>query len=242
MMANIVTFTLYLCALHLVASLPQPPISPCKLDDAACVNSAAQALLNYILSGVPDANIESSDPLYIDLIEANDKGLYYKYSNSTITGFKDCKISNVRLSPSDSKLDFELHCKAQMAGKYLLKGRLLIIPVEGDGNVRIQGDDLKFVVNAAVKETVEDGVSHLSIKNFKLEVSAEQQVHFEFTNLFNGNKELADGVVKFANANYQEVVKEISPPVFYAIFKKIFKNVNKYLKLVPTSELYLLKN
>lgn len=48
-----------------------------------------------ILSGSVELGVESSDPLFVKLVEGNLSILNFKLFNSTATGYKNCKVGNM---------------------------------------------------------------------------------------------------------------------------------------------------
>ncbi|CAH2266844.1 circadian clock-controlled protein daywake-like [Pararge aegeria] len=237
-------YTFLLFALYCLCSdgvLSNSLLAPCKIEDAACIQKSVQAAAPKIITGIPELGIESSDPLFLERIEGDLSILKYKFFNTTITGYKDCQISNIIISPDLTNVHFELNCPTlKMSGLYDINGRLIILPVEGNGDFFLTTGKYNILVDSELKiQPGTDGKSHLSIKNFKLKCTAKSPIIFDFRNLFNGQKDLSDAVHKFANESWDEVSKLVQDPVFYACMNKIIKHVNKYLKTVPLEDFKL---
>ncbi|CAH2084594.1 unnamed protein product [Euphydryas editha] len=216
-------------------------LSPCKLSDIPCIEKSVNAALPKIISGIPELGIEVSDPLFIDEIEGNLSIIKYKFFNTTITGYKDCSISNLKLNDDLTSLHYDLNCpKLHLIGKYEVSGRLVILPVEGNGDFELISG--KYVITADCemkKNEGNDGKTHLFIKNFKLKMKPLTPIKFDFKNLFNGQKDLSDTVHKFANENWLEVAELVQEPTWYACTKKIISKVNKFLKSVALEDIIL---
>ncbi|XP_052740978.1 circadian clock-controlled protein daywake [Bicyclus anynana] len=216
-------------------------IAPCKIDDQACIDKSVGEASTKIIQGIPELGIEPSDPLFIEKIEGNLSILKYKFFNSTIIGYKDCHISDLKVSKELTSVHYVLNCpQLKMSGLYEIDGRLIILPVEGKGDFDLITGKYKIEVDSDLKLTPgSDGKSRLAIKNYKLKCTPLTAIHFDFRNLFNGQKDLSDAVHKFANGNWDEVAKLVQDPVFNAAIGKIIKNTNKMLKATSPDEFVL---
>ncbi|XP_045449993.1 uncharacterized protein LOC123658682 [Melitaea cinxia] len=215
--------------------------SPCKLNDKSCIEKSVNLALPKIIAGIPELGIESSDPMFVDLIEGNLSIITYKFFNTTIDGYKDCTVTNLKIDEELTKLHYDLNCpKLQLNGKYEVNGRLIVLPVEGKGDFNLVAGKYLMTAECDLKKIQgSDGKTHLSIKNFKLTMKPLAPIKFRFQNLFNGQKDLSDAVHKFANENWLEVTELVQEPVWNTCTKKIFGYVNKYLKTVALEDLIL---
>ncbi|XP_045769225.1 circadian clock-controlled protein daywake-like isoform X3 [Maniola jurtina] len=216
-------------------------IPPCKIEDQACIQNSVNVIATKIIQGIPELGVETSDPLFFETIEGNLSILKYKFFNTTITGYKDCTVSNLKVSPDLTSLYYELNCpRLKLNGKYDITGRLIILPVEGNGDYEVITGKYSILVDSELKvQRGSDGKSYLSIKNFKLKCNPLSAPHFDFKNLFHGQKDFSDAVHKFAHENWPEVADLVQDPVFYPIVNSVIKNVNKFLKTVPLDDFKL---
>ncbi|CAH4033993.1 circadian clock-controlled protein daywake-like [Pieris brassicae] len=214
--------------------------SPCKNKDSKCFDAAFVNAFPKLLSEDSTLGIGSSDPLHIDFIDGNLSIIKYKFFNSTVKGYKDCSIKNVKSNLNSLTLNFELDCpEIDSTGKYEVSGRLVVLPVEGEGEYRITTGRYSIAVNAELKEVQDkNGKTYLAIKNIKLKNEAIEPVVFDFKNLFNGQKDLSDAVHKFANENWKEVSYLVQDPVWYAHLKQLVIHINKHLKTEPLDEIF----
>ncbi|XP_050348940.1 protein takeout-like [Nymphalis io] len=214
--------------------------SPCDISDQSCVNKLANILLPHVFTGIPNLDVTSTDPLFIEEIVGDISILKYKFFNSTFIGFNNCEVSNLQLDKEFTKVIYDLICPHfTMDGKYEIKGRLILLPIEGKGDSHMNTEKYKVNVDSDLKTFMgKDGKIHAQIKNFKLKCEALEPLYFDFKNLFNGQKDLSDAVHKFAHENWREVTELVQDPVFYAIMRKNIANTNKYLKHVPLEEIF----
>ncbi|XP_049872898.1 circadian clock-controlled protein daywake-like [Pectinophora gossypiella] len=216
-------------------------IQPCKTDDQTCINNSANAAYAQIIDGVQSAGIERIDPMVIDTIDGDLSGLKFKLTGTIVQGFKECVLKHVKLDLDNMSLTIDMTCPwMSMTGHYEMSGRLIVLEIRGEGDYSIKSGRYNIGLECQLKKVKgKDGKEHLNIKTFKPTLTAEEPVAFDFKNLFNGQKELADAVLMFANENWKEVADLLQGPVFNADFKKIISNTNKYLKTVTFEDLFI---
>ncbi|CAH0586863.1 unnamed protein product [Chrysodeixis includens] len=228
---------LFLCGIANVLSGPAISLNLCKSGDDVCTAAAAQAALPLVLAANEEIGAEDLDPLFQPEIEGNLSILKFKLFNTTLTGLKSCTVDSAKYNEEALTVQIVLLCpKFTMHGWYDIDGRLIVLPVKGTGDYSLESLDYKLKVDMELKTIEKDGKSYRNVKNFKVEAEAQTGVTYDFRNLFNGQKDLADTVLKFANENWKEVAHEVQEPVFSAVLKRIIKNANKYLKTLPIDE------
>lgn len=70
--------------------------TPCKIDDFKCLTKSLQGALPKILSGIPELDVETSDPLFLEVIESSLPMLNLTYTNITVTGYRNSEIKDVK--------------------------------------------------------------------------------------------------------------------------------------------------
>ncbi|XP_022129500.2 circadian clock-controlled protein daywake-like [Pieris rapae] len=214
--------------------------SPCKINDAKCFDAAFADAFPKLLSEDSTLGIGSSDPLHVDLIDGKLSILKYKFFDSTVEGYKRCSIKNVKSNLNSHTLHFELDCPGIVStGKYELSGRLIVLPVEGEGEYRVTTGKYTIAVDTELKEVQdENSKTYFKIENFKQKAELIEPVVFDFKNLFNGKKDLSDAVHKYANENWKEVTNLVQDPVWISHLKQLIINFNKHLKTAPLEEIF----
>ncbi|CAH0719901.1 unnamed protein product, partial [Brenthis ino] len=185
--------------------------------------------------------LKKHDPLFIEKIEGNLSKLKYTLYNSTAEGYKNCEIKNFKVNKDETAAQLELHCSSiTLAGDYDIKGRLIVLNIEGHGGYNIISGKYKITIDFELtKAQGKDGITHLAIKNFKIKCEGLSANKYKLKNLFNGQKELSDAVHKFAHENWKEVGSFVEGPVWTAIIKKVIHYINDYLKGVPLENIVL---
>ena len=67
----------------------------CDTADHDCVTKGANKSYGSFVNGIDDI-VEASDPLRIDSFEDKKPNIQYKLSNASLTGMKDCVVSNLQ--------------------------------------------------------------------------------------------------------------------------------------------------
>ncbi|KAI5633350.1 hypothetical protein NE865_13959 [Phthorimaea operculella] len=232
----------YFCLLAVVLvgakSASAPWIKPCQLSDNACVLASANAIVPFMAPGIPEWNMKSLDPMKMDIVKSEQSGLKLTFRNTVVDGMKGCKVDGIKVNKGKQQL--LIRCDVTLSGNYTLTGQLLIFPVEGEGPYTLSIRDIVIKVVANI-ETVDgpDGKPHWSITSWKHNYNIKTSTVFHFSNLFNGNKVLADPVSKFMNDNWREVMDEVAGPIVYAIVSNTVDSVKAFYAAVPSSELHI---
>lgn len=123
-------------------------------------------------------------------------------------------------------------------GKYKIDGRVLLLPIKGDGDAHLELDNMSLNVIYKPKVIVKKGKEYIQTEKFKLDFDT-QQLHMKLENLFNGDKILSENMNTFLNENWRDILKELKPSISFAI-EEIFKSIiNRVFIKVPYDELFL---
>ncbi|OWR46126.1 juvenile hormone binding protein an-0128 precursor [Danaus plexippus plexippus] len=136
----------------------------------------------------------------------------------------------------------KITCDVTLSGNYEVQGKVLILPVEGNGKYNIDIRGISVKCNFNLTEFEESGVSHWKISDdwsdsYKFKVRDGATFHFE--NLFNGNKILADPVLELINSNWKDIMEEIAPPIIKAVIVREVEAVNMLYSAVPADDFFV---
>ncbi|CAH2084584.1 unnamed protein product [Euphydryas editha] len=228
-------FTAIVCASGALSSILT---APCKINDLNCLENGIKSAIPQFLSGISDLGIEPSDPQFLEIIEGNFSGMKYTLYNTTIFGYDKCKLSNLKLSEDFKKVHSEANCSfLSMSGEYEISGQLISIPIEGKGHFNVDSAEFIITVDYKTKKYQNsDGKSHLYIEDFNVKAQP-LNAKYNFQNLFNGQKELADTVHKFIRENWLKITELFQYPVWNTSFKKMVNNMNMFLKNVALEDI-----
>ncbi|XP_061714329.1 circadian clock-controlled protein daywake-like [Cydia pomonella] len=210
----------------------------CKPSDSDCLKSAAQALTPLLAAGMPALGMEPLDIMRVDEIRMDLAGLRLNMTNSSITGLKNAVIDKIKFDMTKQQLVILYHADVELTGQYKAAGRLIILPISGDGDVKIElkNYNSKMSIPFTIVKNKE-GKDTMHMKEFKNEFDIKDGAHYSLTNLFNGNKVLSDSMLKFMNENWKLLSTEFGGTLMQKPNKKIFHVIRKYLQNKPIDEI-----
>lgn len=128
--------------------------------------------------------------------------------------------------------------KISITGKYKIDGRVLVLPIQGEGNARLVFDNANLVVKYKPKVVEKNGKQFIQTERFQLDFDTTQ-LHINLENLFNGDKALGDNMNRFLNENWRDILNELKPAVTFAIEEILKGIINRIFLKVPYDEIYL---
>jgi len=227
-----------------VGKLP-PTFKVCRRSNPQldkCVESAVQSAIQDLVKGYPPLGIYSVDPLEILAIDI-DQGtgpvsINLKFRNLKIYGFKNARVSNLKVDLSIPKITAKAKFgKIMLKGKYIIDGKVLILPIKGDGDTVLTLDDVTADVEIVGKDFKRDGKIFVKITKFGFKLDTKK-LSMKFQNLFNGDKALGDNMNRFLNENWSEILNELKPAIqdtFGAAFAEIS---NRIFTRVPFTDIF----
>ncbi|XP_068086392.1 protein takeout [Anabrus simplex] len=211
-------------------SLPLPPfIKACSRNDPKlneCAVKHGREALPYVVQGNPQVKIPPLDPLFIPEVRVDQTGsgggavgAVLTSRDITVTGLKDTIFERANLDLKNRRVDsWYTIPRLEIISKYEIKGRILVLPIEGkgDANFTLVGNKLYHWFTYDLVQR--DGETFTSLTGEDLTVNASR-AYFHLTNLFNGDKLLGDNMNKFLNDNWNDVLQEIGPDIVVAVRK-----------------------
>ncbi|KAL4092097.1 hypothetical protein QTP88_026666 [Uroleucon formosanum] len=204
MMANIVKIACCLvCVFGIVSAAPTTVKLPkgfvqCKRSDPKlneCIKNSLKNAIPHLIKGVPSLGLYPIDPLRITQLGI-DQGTG---PVSIKLNFRDLDISNIGtvkinelyadLDNNNITLDVYFEKPITLDGNYDIKGKVIILPITGDGLCKISLDNLIAKVNVYLKPVVRNGQTYADIKEIKLTFTTTK-LNMKLDNLFKGDKAL----------------------------------------------------
>lgn len=81
-----------------------------------------------------------------------------------------------------------------LKGHYKIDGKVLILPIKGEGACDLRLDNITAVVELIGKERKVKDIVYMEIEDFKFTFETTR-LRIKFENLFNGNKQLSEWIV-----------------------------------------------
>ncbi|KAJ8970834.1 hypothetical protein NQ317_000707 [Molorchus minor] len=229
---------------------------PCSLSDPnfeqCCLEHGRQALPE-ILKGDKKYKIPKLVPLFVPSLTV-DTGEHLKIllKNITAYGLENIILEQVKMDATNKKITIRASLNMlSMIGKYSIDGRILILPIKGDGDINITSIDGHYQYDAVYTLDTVNGEEHIVISDDDKLTFKLKRAIFQLDNLFNGDAVLGGQMNKFLNENWSEVIDEIGGAISQTVraiirvigtsifsqlsFKDLFLDVYaKKLPLIPS--------
>lgn len=141
--------------------------------------------------------------------------------------------------PSTSK--YEVYAtvpKITINGKYKVEGRILLLPIQGNGNADLIFDNVSLIIKYKPKVLVKNGKQYIQTERFNLDFDTSR-LHMKLENLFNGDKALGDNMNQFLNENWRDILNELKPAITFAVEEILKGIINRIFLKLPYIELFL---
>ncbi|KAL7042740.1 hypothetical protein ACKWTF_001266 [Chironomus riparius] len=115
----------------------------------------------------------------------------------------------------------------QLFGPYKAKGKILVLPMNGDGEANITFTGVDGIVKMLTKKILKNGKNYMQIDKLRMNFDVKR-ASFNFTNLFNGNVQLGDALNKFINENWKDILNDLKPAMadsLGSIYKSLLDNM-----------------
>uniref|UniRef100_A0A1B0CU11 Uncharacterized protein n=2 Tax=Lutzomyia longipalpis TaxID=7200 RepID=A0A1B0CU11_LUTLO len=207
-----------------------------------CFKKMFEGMFTALAKGVPEVGIEPFEPLRIPNVQIS-KGMG---SLTLAGGFKDLLVrgpsnGTVRralLNFDDKSLDFDLELPLlRINATYNLKGNVLLLPLVGNGDVKMALKDVKsnVVTKFSIKKLPEEVIQIDEMKVTFL--VGGMKIHLD--NLFNGNQILGASLNLFLNQNANEIIAELRSDlenglakIFITLWNSVFSRMPIKLWLI----------
>lgn len=117
---------------------------------------------------------------------------------------------------------------AVLSGPYKISGRVLVLPITGQGQANLTLTNFDFAVKFLPKTFMRDGQKFVQMERAKASIIRPSRLYMNFENLFNGDRALGDNMNLFLNENWQEIFAELKPVVedtFAELIRNVLNNV-----------------
>ncbi|CAH1397720.1 unnamed protein product [Nezara viridula] len=241
-MASSISFCLFF--FFISATLAELPggLKGCKLsskDFAKCLAQEVNRSLKVFKGGNKKLGISPIDPFKFQKLSI-DQGtgpvaIKLDFKNLNLDGVSNTKVL-------DAKTDWkEMSFKANLdnliiTGDYNIAGKVLVLPISGNGASNITMTDTDVTAKMKLKEFQKGGKSYFKAETFELGIFPKK-TFFNLQNLFNGDKALGDNMNLFLNENHAQIVNELKPAISKALSQGFLQVANQVFSKIPTNEI-----
>ncbi|XP_038214156.1 uncharacterized protein LOC119833971 [Zerene cesonia] len=213
--------------------------SRCKFWDSGCLARQIQINVPSLVSGISKLGTEVLDPMRIDHGVIDLAGLKMDLTNAVIRGYGSAVVDRASVDPISRYLYLVYHTDITIDSAYNAGGRLLGAPIVGDGNIRIVAKNVLIEAHLPF-DIVNDarGRAVIELKGIQYRLNFKDNVRFDLSNLFHGNKGLSDSMHHFINSNWRVVSDTYSRPIFDIAQEKLLNVLRSYLLTQPLENMF----
>ncbi|XP_068633894.1 circadian clock-controlled protein daywake-like [Battus philenor] len=243
MILHITYFSFILCILCSLCGVTHSKVAPdfirpCNATTRDCLVKSTQDAIPEFVKGLPHLGVPPLDPFTIDKLSIPLSGLKVTFYQGKVSGFKNCVVDNVVSELEKRHFVLEFHCNLTIKGDYDAVGKILLFPINGEGNAKIKLTNLKMKIDINTKYVKDkNGVNYFGFRNYKYTFDYGDKVTFDLQNLFKENKELSDTVLAFLNENWRTVSEEFGKPIVDYAVELAMTTMKKFFGAVPYEEL-----
>ncbi|CAG9787830.1 unnamed protein product [Diatraea saccharalis] len=213
-------------------------IRPCNTTEPACLIKATRDAIPEFSKGLPELGVPALDPFVIDQLPIQLPGIKVTFHEGKATGLRKCEVRNVEAFLEKNIFNLEVKCNITIKGKYTAVGRLLLFPINGEGDSKIKIINSIIALNIKTKYYKDsEGRDHFGIKSYKYTFDYGERIIYTINNLFKGNPELSNTVLQFLNENWRIVTEEFGQPVVDYALNVTISTAKKFFDAVPIDEL-----
>ncbi|XP_066592798.1 protein takeout-like [Prorops nasuta] len=209
-----------------------------------CIADSATRAIVSLANGLKPFRILPIEPLAVESVKIGESEgsvtLKQEYRNIKLYGLtKGLQISNYRINLDDKceLLSEAYNPQVEFVADYKINGRILVLPVTGNGKSNITMYDLKTETNIYCEKYQKKGETFIRVKDYVVKFSPGR-VSLQFDNLFNGDTVLGDQMNKFINENSELLFKELQAPyeeTFGLVFQKLSNDI---FSRIPMNKLF----
>ncbi|KAK3908413.1 Protein takeout [Frankliniella fusca] len=183
--------------------------------------------------------VPSMRPLYVpkmSLAQGTPQvGLNISWEPAQIWGLDQSVVYNMKMDYAKRTNEFDVVIpRFTLAGRYKSHGRVLLLPVAGNGNSNVTVTNLKVHYKYEFPTKIgTDGKEYFDITNTGIAITGADHMTLDFENLFNGDPQMN----VFLNENWRELIREMGPGMAEATGQVVLLVVKGLANHVPINEM-----
>ncbi|XP_053604578.1 circadian clock-controlled protein daywake-like isoform X1 [Plodia interpunctella] len=198
-----------------------------------CIEDVIRAGGPQFADGIPELGIAPLDPLQLGKVVVNNPSLKLTFTDTVVTGLRGFRVNAFKMQAAKGKAMIDFTANVTLKAHYDIDGQVIILPIRGNGPAKIRITNLNIVIKYDFD--TQDG--HWVVTNYK-DTYKMDRAQFKFSNLFGGNKQLAETTHRFTNENWEIIMSEIAPGAIKGIIKSCVDVVNKFFSVVPAADMF----
>ncbi|XP_014272566.1 protein takeout [Halyomorpha halys] len=202
-----------------------------------CMKTAITSAIKELMKGDTKLEVPPIDPMLFRSITvdqgAGPVGITLKFTNLNIHGLSRVVIDNVRTDYSTGyryDIDFHVTGKLRISGDYVSNGKVLVIPIRGEGKSNMTFDNFSGRITMRGQEVSKDGERFIQI--YKTDIIIETtRLYLSFRR---PHQETISTILnRFMNDNWQQILNDMKPAISQSFGANIQQVANKVFSKIP---------
>ncbi|XP_017845369.1 uncharacterized protein LOC108601904 [Drosophila busckii] len=242
---NGVAFNINVAAVEFYTQKPAflPSCRIYEPDFTNCSTHSIQKLIDQLSIGIPEIvqSFGPFDPMHVrDIIFKQDNNevatISANLTEVVVKGFSKTKIVESRVSKKDFNWQTKIYLpKMRLDAKYVMAGRILLIPLSGAGNIFIEIEDLNILMLTKTTLYEKGGFTFDSVTAVRVHLNLTR-VRTHLSNLFNGrSKEVESSTNQFFNDNWRDFYEALKPLIVDTVQNIMYEIMSKVFHLIPAN-------
>ncbi|KAM7361954.1 protein takeout [Cochliomyia hominivorax] len=216
---------------------------PCQLKDPEfnrCFAKNFQAIPTQWKDGIPGFKEGGTfDPLLVKRIVIaqdpnNPVALNAELADVVIRGIGNMQVKDANFNSNTLVTRLKLFVpKLRFDSNYKVDGRILNLPLKGNGKAVFEIDNIELFVNLKLKLRDEYGHTFTDIAKLQAEVGDVGGFHIHLGNLFNGQKDLEESTNAVLNESWRNLFEVLRPSITEAVQVVLNDRLSKAFSHVP---------
>ncbi|XP_014287382.1 protein takeout [Halyomorpha halys] len=204
-----------------------------------CLSKEIEKAIKSLVKGDKSLGVMPLDPLRINKIGLS-KG---RGPVSMELSLEDADVHGISmLQVKDTKTDWKTMNvkvtvpKIVVLSNYKVDGKVLILPITGQGKGNLTLDDLSLNIESKWNRIKKGNTEYFNMESLTVPLEPKR-LYIRLENLFNGDKVLGENMNKFLNQNWGVLLDELREPVSEALSAVFIQIANQVLNKIPASEI-----
>ncbi|KAF5296798.1 hypothetical protein FQA39_LY12316 [Lamprigera yunnana] len=206
---------------------------------AECVTTAIEELRPYLVKGVPEFNIPSIEPLFMNELISEESGDLRIIANNVKTyGCSDFFVRGMKMNLDDQyyEIDIELPL-LRIEAYYNVSGKVLMMPIRGEGPLQANVTNCRSRTVLKGELYDKNGETYIRYKEMTMHVIVGGGIA-KVENLFNGDKFLNDMINDVINKNFDAFLLELMPVIERSLTAAFLEIANAIVAPYTFKQLY----
>ncbi|KAF5281665.1 hypothetical protein FQR65_LT14595 [Abscondita terminalis] len=220
----------------------------CARNDSGfneCLRVAMEDAIKKLAAGDKQLHIPALDPIYVPSATIKEGTgavhVVQKFTDLNLHGISQSSIFKLITTHHKDTMTLIANVTSPeyvLEANYDFDGRLLVFPIVGDGKSKITLTNVQSDWFFVAEYQKKNDQQYFTIKSFEV-VLRPEKVHYEFENLFNGNKALSDQIHGVLNENWKEVFDDVKQG-YEELIATVGKSLaNQVFSKIPVNKIFL---